>query len=264
MIRRPRRWLGVVAVGWAVALIAAGTWSARHGRPTVAAQTTIVRAVPVADRALALVVGAAGPGVVVAASGYVRTRATCAVGNRDGERYERSVALYTGPGTEPAVVDRIAAALPASYRPFVRHAGDVHTLRADAGYYVRLTGGMSGAGELRFTVDTDCRVRGGDLPGAGPGADAGPAAGPLAEVLARIGGTEARRESHEVACPTGGRVRTVAVTVTNAARPPGADAPAGVTPVVARDGLLAYRAGDVGVVVRERADDLLVTATTGC
>jgi hypothetical protein len=252
--------LGVAA--WALVLLAAGVYAARRGEPTVREQTTIVQALPTLDRAIAAVVRtAAGPRIVVSIRGYERTQARCAAGNRDGERYQRVSLVYTLPGQEPALLDRIAAGLPGSYRARVRHAGSVHALRADAGLFVQLTGGVDGPGQLRFTADTGCRVRGGSVPGAGADAGTPPAA---SAALDRVGSTEAKRRTDELVCPEGGRARTVTVTAARPSKPLGDAVPPGVAPLLARADLVAYVDEGLGVSLRLDADDLLVTATTAC
>ena len=110
-LRKPRLWITIGAVLWAVFLVAAGTWSARNGEPTVREQTTIVEALPTVDRAVAAVVAAAaGPRAVVGVGGYDRTESACDAGNRTGERYHRVATVYVTPGTEGDLVDRVAGA----------------------------------------------------------------------------------------------------------------------------------------------------------
>ncbi|GIJ48634.1 hypothetical protein Val02_55200 [Virgisporangium aliadipatigenens] len=267
MIRRPSRrvWLGSAVAVWAVLLLVLAVWSAQHGRPTVREQTTIVQALPVVDRAIAAVVTAAsGDEVVVSVTGFGRTRARCAAGNRDGESYSRVAMLYTRPGTEGALVERIAKALPGSYDVGVRHAGDLHSLHGDAGFYVKLAGTTVGAGELRFSADTGCRVPGGDVPGD-PAVDDAPAALRTAAEAAvgRVGAVPAERKAFHLKCPDGGTAWTVEVsgggaTVLDGARPDAA------TEVIGREKVAAYRDGGTGVALRLRDDRVVATAGTGC
>jgi hypothetical protein len=256
-----RAWVTVGAVAWAVILVGAGVYGARRGSPTVREQTTIVEALPTLDRAVAAVAqAAAGPRVVVSVGGYQRTDDACKAGNRDGERYERVATVYTVAGEEPALLDRIGAGLPRQYGAAVRHAKAAHSLRADAGFYVKLAGGLDAPGELRFTADTGCRVRGGTVPGI-RSSTAPPAA---TDVLDRLDLGIGQVTSSTVRCPSGWELDTTTVT---APRPGGALAaalPTGVEPIIARADLLVYESDGFGVAARLRAEDLQVTASTGC
>jgi hypothetical protein len=267
VIRRPSRrlWLGTAVAVWAVLLVVLAVWSAQHGRPTVREQTTIVQALPVLDRAIAAVVTAAsGDEVVATVAGYGRTRAACAAGNRDGEAYSRIAVLYTRPGTEGALVDRIAKALPRSYKVGVRHGGDLHGLRGDAGFYVKLVGTTVAPGELRFSADTQCRVVGGDVPGDPPAADAPEALRRAAEAaVGRVGAVPAERKAFRMSCPDGGTAWTVEVraggaTVLDGARPDTA------TEIITREQVAAFRDGDTGVALRLRDGGLVALAGSGC
>jgi len=256
-----RAWVTVGAVAWAVVLVVAGTYAARDGKPTVREQTTIVEALPTLDRAVAAVVqAAAGPRVVVGLGSYQRTSDDCKAGNRTGERYERVATVYTVPGGEPALLDRIGAGLPRSYRPVVRHAKAVHSLRADAGFYVRLVGGLDAPGELRFTADTGCRVLGGTVPAA-RASTAPPAA---TDALDRLGLGIGQVTSSTVRCPSGKELDATTVTAPRPAGPLAAALPAGVAPIIARADLVVYEQDGFGVAARLRAEDLQVTAATGC
>jgi hypothetical protein len=259
-----RGWITVGAVAWAVVLLVAGTYAARHSKPTVIEQTTIVEALPTLDRAVAAVVqAAAGPRVVVSVGGYERTSDRCEAGNRDGERYQRVATVYTAPGEEPALLDRIGAALPRSYKPTVRHSRALHGLRADAGFYVRLVGGLDAPGELRFTADSGCRVPGGTVPHAQPSTS--PPA--TTDVLDRLGvGTEQATQSTSFAvlCASGKELDAITVTAPRPSWPLAAALPEGVAPIIARADLVVYAQGALGVTARLRAEDLQVTAATGC
>jgi hypothetical protein len=256
-----RAWVTVGAVAWAVVLVVAGTYATRHGKPTVREQTTIVEALPTLDRAVAAVVqAAAGPRVVVSLGGYERTSNDCKAGNRTGERYERVATVYTVPGEEPALFDRIATGLPARYEPVVRHAKVVHSLRADAGFYVRLTGDLDAPGAVRFTAETGCRMRGGTVPAA-RAATAPPATG---DVLGRLGVSGGQATSFAVLCASGKELDAITVTAPRPGGPLAAALPDGVAPIIARADLVVYERAGLGVAARLRDGDLQVTAATGC
>jgi hypothetical protein len=260
-LRKPRLWITIGAVLWAIFLVAAGTWSARNGDSTVREQTTIVEALPTVDRGVAAMVAAAvGPRVVVGVGGYERTESACDAGNRTGERYHRVATVYLTPGTEGEMIDRVAGALPREWEAVVRHNGGVHALRADAGFYVRLTGSVVEPGELRFTADTGCRTRGGTLPQP-PAAGSPPSA---ADVLARLGVAGGGQASFAVRCASRSELSAVTVSAPRPSGPLAGALPAGVEPIVKREDLVAFTSGGVGYAVKLRAEDVQVTAATGC
>ena len=179
---RARRALIAVTVAWGLLLAGTGIWYSLHGRPTAREQTTVARAEPVATQAIEDVVRAAGPSVVPAVSGFTKVADCSVTPARGGADYQRVVSLYTPSGTEAALLDRIAAGLPARYHAAAYHSpgGAVHTLSADAGYYVAVTGSVLSAGLVSVRADTGCRTLG-HQPAADPttGPTAGPAQNPL-------------------------------------------------------------------------------------
>jgi hypothetical protein len=260
-LRKPRLWITVGAVLWAVFLVGAGTWAARNGEPTVREQTTIVEALPTVDRAVAaMVAAAAGPRAVVGVGGYERTESACDAGNRTGERYHRVATVYVTPGTEGEMIDRVGGGLPRDWDAVVRHSGGVHALRADAGFYVRLTGSVAEPGELRFTADTGCRMRGGTLPRP-PAAGSPPSA---ADVLARLGVAGGGQASFAVRCASRSDLSAITVSAPRPSGPLAGALPSGVEPILKRENLLVFTSGGVGYAVRLRAEDVQVTAASGC
>src|SRR5689334_10320608 len=107
-----RRWSLVVAgtalVG--VVLGAAGVVAWQHLRPRLASVAT---ATPTLDGAIASAVTAVGDTAAVAITGLVPAQDCQRTMLAKGSRYTRTADLYTDPGSEPVVIDRIAAALPA-------------------------------------------------------------------------------------------------------------------------------------------------------
>ncbi len=256
-----RLWITVGLAAWAVFLVAAGAWSARNGKPTVREQTTIVEALPTVDRALAAVVAAAvGPRAVVGVGGYDKTGSACEAGNQTGERYQRVATVYVVPGTEGDLIDRVAGGLPRDWKTSVRHRDGLHALRADAGFYVRLTGSVTGTGELRFTADTGCRRRGGTVPQP-------PAAGSPpnpADVLTRLGVRGGDEMSFAVRCASKSDLSVITVSAPRPSGPLAGALPDGLEPIVKRDDLLVFATGGVGYAVHLRAEDVQVTAASGC
>lgn len=260
-----RRWFAVIAGVWLVVIAISAWWGLTHPEPTDRDQTTVAAARPVVDEAIARVARAvvADGGGVVAVSGFERVAPCEVTVFQDGERYRRALVAVVSPGSEAVLMDRVAAALPASYRAVVRH-GDEPRMTADAGFWVLLTGAVIGPGEVRFLADTgDCRPAGDiDIDDAPPGvrAEAVPA------VLSRLGLDDGIRATAAVSCVDGGVLGTVEVR----AQPyPGdlavalADLP-GVSTVVSSPRLYAFRSGDTQVAVRAHDDATIVTATSGC
>jgi hypothetical protein len=203
-----------------------------------------------------------------AALGGFSSAGSCAITPvRDGEEWVRGLRLATTPGTEEALLRRVAAGLPAGYHARV-HANPSPSLYADAGDYVAVRAGVELPGLILVQISTGCRAVG-KRPAAEP-ADAGP--GPeraaVEAGLAALGGAASRWESHELSCAgageAAGTVRTVTGTqVDSPVRTLGsAGRPAG-TPRVTGDRLLAVRDGAVDLLVRTAGGTLTVSATTG-
>jgi hypothetical protein len=169
MSRKARRTLVAVTSAWVLVLLVSGILYSLHGRPSAREQTTIARAEPIATQAVEDVVRAAGPSVVPAVSGFDSTGDCDVTAVRRGVRYQRTVSLFTPPGTEAALVDTIVAGLPDRYDAAAHHSpgGALHTLTADAGYYVAVTGSVVSPGLVTVRADTGCRTLGAPI-GADP------------------------------------------------------------------------------------------------
>lgn len=268
---RPRRWVVVVAVTWGIILAAGIGWAWATGGPTAREQTTVAQARPVVDQAVARVVEAAtADGLAVAAiSGFDRVGGCSVTVVRAGERYQRVVTVVVAPGTEQALLSRVAARLPAAYGAKAPPVVEPY-LVADAGFWVSLTGSVAGPGQVRIVADTgSCRPPG-DLAEA---ADAGAAPTPgdaaeaaLRPVLARLEVAAPVWHTHAAGCPDGGHVSTAETSgisanwdLDEALRGLGSET------VVSTSDLYAIDADGVGIAVRVDNDGHLVaTATTGC
>jgi hypothetical protein len=273
------RWLVVAVVAWGVALAAGVWWAADTGAPTAREQTTVAQALPIVDEATANIAQAATADgrAVVAISGFDRVGDCRITVVRRGARYQRIVTVLVPPGAEAAALDRVAAGLPKGYGAAVRH-GAVPRLTADAGFFVGISGGVAGSGQLRFVVDTgNCRgetvplAPGPERAGPPPASAGDPPASlraPIEAVLTALRVGPAEWTTHVVACPDGTLVRSA-----QALGEPGA-APAdrlddalrdqGETTILAAPDAVAYRSGPVGVSARVVDDRLVVTATTVC
>ncbi|OLB81697.1 MAG: hypothetical protein AUI14_02320 [Actinobacteria bacterium 13_2_20CM_2_71_6] len=241
---RRRRVLIAVAVAWGLLLAATGLWYSFHGRPTAREQTTIAQAQPTVDQAIENVVRAAGSAVVPAVFGYEKVADCDVTPIRRGSTYARVAWFYTPVGSEPALLDRIVAGLPAGYDANATHSegGALHTLTADAGNFVAVRGTVAASGLVEIKATTGCRTLG-HQPAADPSAP--PGTNPL--------GVTGTWRLHTLPCG----LRTLSVTGP-VGKPlstlPRADA------VVSTAELYADR---TGLAVRTEADVATLTTTSG-
>jgi hypothetical protein len=254
---RRRRLLTAMVAGWAVVLVVLGIWYSLQGKPTVKEQTTIAQAQSTVDRAIGQVVTAAGSGVVPAVGGYQKV-ADCEINpTRSGARYARELYLYTAPGSEPALLDRVAAGLPAGYHAKAQHptTGNKDTLAADAGDYVAIDGTLAQPGAVRIVANTGCRPLG-HAPAADPTALPDEAdRAPVQGLLTSLGVSSAAWSTHQLPCG----LRTVEATSSpdqTAGTPPKPATPA----VVSTDSLYADATGTAARISGGRA---VVTFTSG-
>ena len=257
--------LVALLAGWALVLGVIAYVSARNGTATAREQTTVADARPAVDRGVADVVRAGSSlGAVVAPSPFTRIGSCRISAVRDGERWEQSVTLFTRPGDETALLDRLGKALPPSYRASVRARAGQPTLRADAGNYVGISAAAATPGEVRVTVATGCRgVSGWVMPGEPPEQLRAPLAAPIAALKL----APARWRGFGVPCPDGREVQVVTAEGEPGVVPvplPGALSTVGPSPVVAEPDRYAYRSGITSVVARIGDSGLSLTATTPC
>jgi hypothetical protein len=252
---RRRRVLIALAVAWALVLMGTGIWYSLHGSTTVRDQTTIVKAQPRVDEAVAKVLAAAGTEPVPAISGFDKAGDCDLTPVRPGAQYQRSVRLYTKQGGEADLLRQIATGLPAGYKAKVKGGRMV----ADAGYYVLLTGSVEQTGVVKVVASTGCRTPGGTL-AADPVAQ--PPAGDRAAidpVLAALGAGTVQWHTHQLPCG----VRTVEAVVGGGAGPLRATLHGAGAPLVSGDDVYAFRDGAAAVGARRSGDTVTVTATTG-
>lgn len=263
----PRRWLPwllAATVAWAV-LLAALTWtSVRDDPPTVREQRSLAEAGPVVDRAVGELVAAAGDTAVLTPPEIERG---CRVTPfADGAVLTRGVDVFVPVGLERALLERVADRLPERWRAGVRvTSDDGPRLRADAGEFVTVSGGIEADGRVRLTADTGCRPVGDGYAAPAVGAD-DEQADALAAALRALGAPADPAPTLVVApCPAGGAARTARV-----AAVPAPPSPATALAPVARPPLLdtaqayAYRHGAVIVVADLAGDRVVVSANTGC
>ncbi|MEH1102267.1 hypothetical protein, partial [Micromonospora sp. CPCC 205561] len=195
--RRWRRWLLVATVAWGV-LLAGLTWaSVRDDPPTVREQRSLADAGPVVDRAVGELVAAAGDTAVLTPP---ELDEGCRVTPfADGGALSRGVDVFVPAGGERELLEQVAERLPTGWRAGVRVTSDGPRLRADAGEFVTVAGGIEGDGRVRLTADTGCRPIGAGY--ATPAAGAADAeADALAAALRALGGP-ARPAPELVAAP---------------------------------------------------------------
>jgi hypothetical protein len=233
-----------VAAAWGLLLATTGIWYSFHGRHTAREQTTIAQAQPTVDEALSKVVRAAGGSAVPAVFGFDKVSDCQLTPIRGGAKYGRMVWLYVPVEGEPALLDRIAAGLPAGYRALAHHSpgGALHTLTADAGDFVAVNGSVPVPGLVSVKAETGCRPLG-HQPAADP--TTAPGSDPL--------GVNGVWRLHTLPCG----LRTAAVT---------GPAPKPVSGLPRTGALVATAdvyADHAGLGARRVADTVTLTVTTG-
>lgn len=269
-----RRWVYALVAGWALLLAGIAFLPVASGDATVLEHRSPVRAQPVVDRGVAAAVSAAGPDIAVAVTDY-RLRQRCEIAQfREGGDFARIAYLHTAPGTEKALLQRLADSF-----------GERHDVRGplrDGSFSVGLaefvtlraapTGGESedradaGTGVVQVTVSTGCRPI--DAPVATframPTTDDYAHFSPM---LLALGVTTGTWATHQATCD-GGTIRTVEFStpagdsgpLTRLAPSPSARRPA----IVSRPDLVAYRDGATSVVARRTGDTVTVLSTVDC
>jgi hypothetical protein len=270
--RSRRRWLLAGVAGWAVLLLVVAYVSVRRDEPTVREQRDLATAAPLLSRALGEVLAGAGPDTVIELTGPAMERGCRITPMRDGANVVGTLTLRTAEADAPALLDRLAQRLPAEYRARVRHStnGETHSMRADAGEFVGIEGGVTDPGVIRLTAETGCRPvpPGFEIvnPAIGLPIDGEPArvlgalGVPVSGPVDRTGG---------VPCPAGGVGYTTRATGQGTARSSFGDAlrplaGAGAIVVADQPALYAYRSGPLSVVVEAAGGVIRVAATTGC
>ncbi|SDY07911.1 hypothetical protein SAMN05444365_101596 [Micromonospora pattaloongensis] len=257
-----------MVVVWALLLVGLGYLSARRDPPSVREQRSIGQATPVVDRATAQLLVAAGRDVVADIAGRTLDEGCRITPLRSGGVLYSELTLYTSEAGGPALLDRIAGALPGSYGARVRHDADqgTHALRADAGEFVTIRGRVDPPGAVILTVSTGCRpvdVQVADL-AVGRPIDEEPM-----RVLAALGaaGVQSGR-TVGVSCPVGSAMFTAHATGRVDGDRPFADAlrplRAGATVVLDTPERFAYRTETRGVVVQRGDDQVRVSVTAAC
>jgi hypothetical protein len=265
---RPRWWVVAIGVVWTLVLAGGIVWSVRRGAPTAREQTTVAEAAPVVDLATVQLVGAVSADglAAVTVSGFERTE-TCAVTVvRSGARYQRVVTAAVTPGTELALLRRVAERLPASYQAAVTTVTGPK-LKADAGNFVAVTGTVAEPGRARFVVDTgDCRPEG-DVPTAGRSTERPRLALFVDDIFGRLQVRQVSWVSDQVACPSQGDLMyTVEARGAENDLPDAIDAALGRREglVVATPDLYAFHDGRSDTVIWIEGSRLVYSSTSRC
>jgi hypothetical protein len=260
-VSQRRWWIAAALVVVVLAGAGAGVliWRHKHpSRPAVAAVT------PVLDEAIVGIVEAAGDTAAVTVSGLVPTTACSG-----GSIYTRTADLYMDPGHEGAVIDAIAASLPASRQPRRAAAlgGGAASLDASLTDGATLQVIQIDSGWVSATARSGCRS-------AVPSAKAAPTPtdATLTGLLTALGTAPATWRSTAVECTvSGGQI----VTISTSSEPTSLDnaparlaklAPADATVFTSPSDRIAWRQGSVSTVI-EAADDgthLTAQRTTAC
>ncbi|MPZ28325.1 MAG: hypothetical protein GEV12_18410 [Micromonosporaceae bacterium] len=154
-IGRKGWWVGALVAVWAGALLVAAVWSAQHDPATVRGQTDLTEGRQNLDRAVALLVETAGPGVTPDV-GPLRQATGCRVTMvRRGTELDQSVLLTVPAGQEPTLLERLVDDLPAEWS--ARYDPGNGRFFADAGDFVAIRGGIEEPGLVRLTAETGCR-----------------------------------------------------------------------------------------------------------
>jgi hypothetical protein len=206
MARRWRLVIAGIAVGGVVGAAAVFAW--QHIRPRLASVAT---ATSTLDGAIATVVTAVGDSAAVAITGLVPAQDCEQTMLAKGSRYTRTADLYTDPGSESAVTDRIAAGLPVS--DHAQRAG--LSLIADLGGGINLQIITIGPGWLTATAETDCRATAAKAQTVNMSAELSQ---PATQLLSRLGTSAALVRADAVTCGAG-RI----ITVDAASRPTATD-----------------------------------------
>jgi hypothetical protein len=194
-----RRW-GLVVAGTALAGVVLGAaavvaWQHRPRLASVATATSTL------DGAIASVVNAVGDSAAVAITGLVPAQYCQQTMLARGSRFTRTADLYTDPGSERTVIDRIGSALPAG--DDAQRAG--LTITADLGGGIHLQVIPVGAGWLAATAETDCRSSAAQAVTVNVSAELSQ---PATQLLSQLGTASAALHADVVAC-AGGRITTV-------------------------------------------------------
>jgi hypothetical protein len=240
-------------------------WQAHAAR-----QPKVTADVPYLDRAIVAAVTGAGDAAAVAISGLVQAIACRLDPITPGGQFTRTADMYTDPGSEDALISRIASRLPTDYhahRPTVP-AGQIAPLLADVGHSVQLAVHRIGEGWVVASARTACTSDTGAQP---PIDSPNDATATVTALLSTLGTRVAGTRRQILACPTGGSLVTLAEisepTVTDHLRDRLAGhIPANAHVYAATVNRVAYHDGPDSLVIAASDDATQITIrhTTSC
>jgi hypothetical protein len=175
----------------------------------IARQPKVTADVPFMDRAILVAVTGAGNTAALAVGGPVQA-ATCRLDPiMQGGQFTRTADMYTDPGSEDALISRIASRLPTDYHPHrpTVPAGHVAPLLADVGHGVQLAVRRLGEGWVVASARTGCTSDTAAKPTADSPNDA---TATVTGLLSTLGTRAAETRQQILACPTGGSLVTIA------------------------------------------------------
>lgn len=146
---------------WAVALLAAATWSAHYDPATVREQSDLATGRQRLDQVVTTVAETVGPGVAVDIRPYQVVTGCRLTLARRGTEVDQTVLLSVPAGEEVTLLQRLVAELPEHWA--ARYHERSNRFFADAGGFVALRGQVEEPGRVRLTAGTGCRP--GDDPG---------------------------------------------------------------------------------------------------
>ncbi len=262
------RWRGLVAAllaGVVLGAVFVVVW--QHVRPRL---PTIAAATSTLDQAIAAVIAAAGNDAAVAVTGLVPSASCQKRFLAKGSLYTRTADLYTEAGREGDVIDRIAAALPATEHPVrtTHPPAGPSSLTADLRDGIRLQVLPVSAGWLAATARTDCRTGTQSQPTAPP--DAATGIGRITQLLVALGTTPAGFHTDTVACSAGRIITLDAIsqptTTDKVPRRLAKVVPATARQFTSTSNRLAWRDQNTSMIVAASDDGTHITVqrTTSC
>jgi hypothetical protein len=251
--------VSAVAAGILVVVAGAVTW--QYARPRLAPVAAVD---PDVTRAVVAVVDAAGTQAAVTVTGLVPTTACEHTMFARGSIYTRTADLYTDTGAEGALLDRIAAGLPAAFHP--SRANPLHQPVAPvqaAADGVQISVEVISPGWISATARTGCRAAPKAPAKAAPPAGSTAVPPDVAALFTALGTTAASWHQESDTCSSGALTTVDAVS----AAMPTIDLAGQLTsilPVTARrfstpGNRLAWRDGTTSTVVAASDDGTHVT-----
>lgn len=150
-----RWWVGGLLAAWAVGLLIAAIWSSHNDPATVRDQSDLDSGRQTLEQAVTTLVEVAGSAAAPDVQPQQVTSGCQISVSRSGSELDQTVMLRVPAGEESALLDRLAAELPAEWG--ARYYPRANRFRADAGDFVAIRGEVVEPGQVRLTAGTGCR-----------------------------------------------------------------------------------------------------------